>query len=280
MIQLVATGVQNVHLNANPQITFWKTVFRRYTNFAEETVEQIFNGQVAFGRTLTLLTSRNGDLVHRCWFTFTLPAIEPDVCQGSTAVYWTNSIGHALIRKVSVQVGGQAIDTQYGEWMALWNEALLPVGLHIEEMVGRRNTVRQLIEDAKCPKTYIVPMLFWFCRNPGLALPLIALQYHEVRWEFELRALEQCWVSRGNPRATPIKRGTCTPLSENDLSGCLYVDYVYLDGLERARFAQSSHEYLIQQLQTTLTQQFQGGSLGSITLKVLSCSLAPRLTDV
>lgn len=248
---LAARGCQDVHLTSQPQVTWFKSVFRRYTPFARETIEQSFSGQVAFGRPLQACISRNGDLVGEIYAVFQLPAIEPDTCQGSTAVHWTNEVGYALIREVSVHVGGHPVDSHYGEWLAVYEELNLPPEHHLDEAVGRRYTVRQLIEDAKCPHVYIVPLRFWFNLNPGLYLPLIAMQYHDVKISLHLRRLDELWVSKGNPQAVPLKRGTCTPVTDNDIQASLWVNYIYLDGIERCRFAQSCHEYLIQTLQYT-----------------------------
>lgn len=251
LIQLVALGIQDIYLTGNPQITFWKIVYRRYTHFARELIELNFNGQVGFGKQLTATISRNGDLIGNTYFVFRLPAIEPNTAQGSCGAYWSNSIGHVLLQKIDFLIGGQVIDTQYGEWMEIWNELSETFEHDYSELTGKRYTVQQLKQDASQNRTYYVPLQFWYCKNPGLALPLIALQYHEVKIQISTRPLDQCWVSEGNPNARPLRRGANCQITENDLEASLYVQYVYLDGEERARFAQSSHEYLITQLQTS-----------------------------
>jgi hypothetical protein len=251
LIQLVALGIQDIYLTGNPQITFWKVVYRRYTHFARELIELQFTGQVGFGKQLTATISRNGDLIGNTYFVFRLPAIEPNTAQGSCGVYWSNAIGHVLLQKVDFLIGGQVIDSQYGEWMEIWNELSETFEHDYSELTGKRYTVQQLKQDAAQNRTYYVPLQFWYCKNPGLALPLIALQYHEVKIQVHTRPLDQCWVSEGNPLARPLKRGANCQINDNDLEASLYVQYVYLDGEERARFAQSSHEYLITQLQTS-----------------------------
>jgi len=251
LIQLVALGIQDIYLTGNPQITFWKVIYRRYTHFARELIELQFTGQVGFGKQLTATISRNGDLIGNTYFVFRLPAIEPNTAQGSCGVYWSNAIGHVLLQKVDFLIGGQVIDSQYGEWMEIWNELSETFEHDYSELTGKRYTVQQLKQDAAQNRTYYVPLQFWYCKNPGLALPLIALQYHEVKIQVHTRPLDQCWVSEGNPLARPLKRGANCQINDNDLEASLYVQYVYLDGEERARFAQSSHEYLITQLQTS-----------------------------
>lgn len=268
LLQLVANGIQDIHLTSDPQITFWKSVYKRYTNFARELIVQTFSGQVGFGRQMQAVVSRNGDLINQVYFAFELPAIEADVNNGSTEVYWTNCIGHAIIQEIEVQIGGQTIDKQYGEWMAIWHE-LCCAHVEFSELTGRRYTVKQLVQDSQSRRQFYTPLRFWFCMAPGLALPLIALQFHEVKIQVWTRPLSQLFVSLGNPEAVPLLKGTNNRLGSQDLLNAeLYVQYVYLDGPERARFASSSHEYLISQLQF-INQTFgAGGGNGLCNVRV------------
>ena len=177
LMQLVAYGAQDVYLTGNPQITFFKVVYRRHTNFAMESVEQTFSGSPDFGKRVTATIARNGDLVSRVYLQVTLPEV---CCPSSTSANfrWVNYVGHCLIKHVSVDIGGQQIDKQYGDWLTIWNELTQKPGLQVgyDNMVG--NTVH-LTGSGLCKTeatTLYVPLQFWFCRNPGLALPLIALQ--------------------------------------------------------------------------------------------------------
>ena len=223
LMQLVAIGAQDVHLTGNPQISFFKVVYRRHTNFSMESIEQSFNGTAKPGSRVTCTISRNGDLVTNMW-------LEVDM---GTKTGFVNSVGHALIEYVELEIGGQRIDKHYGEWLEIWSELTLPEEKRqgFKEMIGRRDTGKTT--GMQNQKLYI-PLQFFFCRNPGLALPLIALQYHEVKLNIKFRD------------GSDLKTG----FSDFD-SVKLYVDYVYLDTEERQRFAQMSHEYLIEQLQHT-----------------------------
>ena len=223
LMQLVAIGAQDVHLTGNPQISFFKVVYRRHTNFSMESIEQSFNGTAKPGSRVTCTISRNGDLVTNMWL---------EVDMGSKTGF-VNSVGHALIEYVELEIGGQRIDKHYGEWLEIWSELTLPEEKRqgFKEMIGRRDSSSST--SMQNQKLYI-PLQFFFCRNPGLALPLIALQYHEVKLNIKFRD------------GGDLKTG----FSEFD-SVKLYVDYVYLDTEERQRFAQMSHEYLIEQLQHT-----------------------------
>ena len=223
LMQLVAYGAQDVFLTGKPEISFFKVVYRRHTNFAMESIEQTFNGNPALGNRVTCTISRNGDLVTNMW-------LELKFDNTANVV---NSLGHAAIEYVELEIGGQRIDKHYGEWLEIWSELTLPEEKRagFKEMVGRRDSGKST--DLESNKLY-VPMQFFFCRNPGLALPLIALQYHEVKLNIQFRPAAML----GGPDLTLT-------------SARLFVDYIYLDTDERRRFAQSSHEYLIEQLQHT-----------------------------
>ena len=238
LMQLVAYGAQDIYLTGNPQITFFKVVYRRHTNFAVESIEQTFNGTADFGKRVTATISRNGDLIQQMYLEVTTPAM------GGTGTTFTYGFGNALIKQAEIEIGGQLIDRQYGDWMNIWTELTTTAGKRAgyDNMVGNKSTSTTTQAGAVAcvttKKRFYVPLQFWFNRNPGLALPLIALQYHEVKLNLELRAAADL-TNVDDPDVT------------TGLSCKLYVDYVYLDTDERRRFAQVSHEYLIEQVQFT-----------------------------
>ena len=123
-MQLVAYGAQDVYLTGNPQITYWKVTYRRHTNFAMESIEQTFNGQSDFGRRVTCTISRNGDLAYRTYLQVTLPEINQTMGGTNGILYarWLDFPGHQLIDGVEVEIGGQRIDKQYGDWMHIWSQ--------------------------------------------------------------------------------------------------------------------------------------------------------------
>ncbi len=227
LMQLVAYGAQDIYLTGNPQITFFKVVYRRHTNFSMECIQQTFNGSSTFGtgnNTGTVTVSRNGDLLSRVYVR---------VDQNST----DGISGDHLIKDVTLEIGGQEIDKHTREWLQVWAELTTPEskaagykylsGGFTNTLVSAGGTAQQSI---------MVPLQFWFCRNPGLALPLIALQYHEVKIKVNWGTKTE--IARdGNFDVSPV------PTAE------LWCDYIYLDTDERRRFAQVSHEYLIEQLQ-------------------------------
>jgi hypothetical protein len=295
LMQLVAYGAQDVYLTGNPQITFWKVTYRRYTNFAIESIEQTFNGQADFGRRVQCVISRNGDLAYRTYLQVTLPEINQLMGLGNyttgqnTGVYarWLDFPGEQLIAQVEVEIGGQRIDRQYGDWMHIWNQLTITS----EQIRGYFNMIGNTTQltfitdpsfsdvespcDSLAPRqvcaprnalpetTLYIPLQFWFCTNPGLALPLIALQYHEVKINLDIRPIDEClWAvttlncnsnpwSAGNQYSTGRPVPATIAYNQSLVAASLYVDYVFLDTDERRRMAQNPHEYLITQLQFT-----------------------------
>jgi hypothetical protein len=247
LMQLVAYGAQDIYLTGNPQITFFKIVYRRHTNFSIESIEQTLTGSVNFGKKSTCTISRNGDLIQKMIFQVTLPALNQSQ-GGATWQGYVNSIGHAILKSVTVNIGGQQIDKHYSEWLEIWNE----LTIHEEhrngfnENIGKFESDVSLETNATSTKTYYVPLQFWFCRNPGLALPLIALQYHEVTIDLDIRPLKELVRSDISLTAPQDSDGNLAVITD----ASLWIDYIYLDTDERRRFAQVSHEYLIEQVQT------------------------------
>jgi hypothetical protein len=272
LMQLVAYGAQDVYLTGNPQITFWKVTYRRHTNFAMESIEQTFNGQADFGRRVTCTISRNGDLAYRTYLQVTLPEIGQGLNTDGVYARWLDFPGEQLISQVEVEIGGQRIDRQYGDWMHIWNQLTLSKEQErgYYKMIGNTtqltyitdpnfanvdgpcaaNGVRQVCapRNALPETTLYVPLQFWYCRNPGLALPLIALQYHEVKINLDIRNIEEClWAVDGLTNSSKVNDAYKQSLA----AASLYVDYIFLDTDERRRMAQNPHEYLIEQLQFT-----------------------------
>ena len=345
LLQLVAYGAQDVYLTGNPQITFFKVVYRRHTNFSMESIQQTFNGDAKLGNRVTAQISRNGDLLHKLYLkvgfttdtsatgpiqeveftwdagvtltenknhTFTLTGIggedaqiEIDYVHSSrtTTVEYTNRgtgysngqtytadangikgtikvtkldtpetylqpfYGYRMLKNVELEIGGQRIDRQYGEWMYVWNELTMPEGKKagFYQMVGGQMYNAPIQYKADTKVDLYIPLEFWFCRNIGLALPLIALQYHEVKLNIEFNTFDDIKAENtGDKYATSVTgavgadtipaNGNATKFKDGSLSMELWADYVFLDTDERRRFAQMSHEYLIEQVQFTGTE--------------------------
>jgi hypothetical protein len=230
LMQLVAYGAQDVYLTGNPQITFFKVVYRRHTNFSMEAIEQTWNGSSTTDGRCTATISRNGDLIHKMFIEV-----------GGVRDGEVKNPGAAWIDNVELEIGGQRIDRQSGVFMEAYSELTqknpggiiggkaddvnaVPTGTVFQNMSGMGGVAG----NDNCNDMFYVPLQFWFCRNAGLALPLIALQYHEVKVNLQ-HQVATVW--------------------DNNTFNRLYVDYIYLDTDERRRFAQVSHEYLIEQVQ-------------------------------
>jgi len=248
LLQLVAYGAQDAYLSGNPQITFWKGLFKRHTNFAMEPFRINLTGQAAWGVKHSALIGRHADLLYSTYLEVVLPP-------GAVFNNDQYRLGYNLIKYVELDIGGQLIDRLYGEWLFLWDclSSDVQAGLKLSKMVGLTNYYGQNSETftipnpASCtagsgrvpaPTVCYVPLNFFYTRNPGTALPLIALQYHEVKINIEWNDAKFVAGNFNNAKslAQPVQ-------------AAVYIDYIYLDTEERRRMAQNSHEYLIEQTQ-------------------------------
>ena len=267
-MQLVAYGAQDIYLTGNPQITFFKVVYRRHTNFSMEAIEQTLDGTVAIGNSVSCTISRNGDLIHKMYVQLDLTCTANDGTAAWGAVRDV-CVGTATLKECELEIGGQKIDKLTNSWLQVWDELTNP---HYQDTVLVDQTDTTAVTDLSEAKlryapnayqnmvggyvhthgsghTFTVPLPFWFCRNPGLALPLIALQYHEVKLKIQFE-------SSGNLAANATSIDAAK----------LWVDYIYLDTDERRRFAQVSHEYLIEQLQYLQESGAASGAKKDLTL--------------
>ena len=240
-VRTVAYGAQDIYLTGNPSITFWKTVYRRYTSFALESIEQTFNGTVDFGKKISCTISRNGDLVSTMFLEVTMK-------KAATASYYP---AENFVKEVELEIGGQRIDKHYADWFRIYDE-LFRTG---DEKLAYRRMVDfdrpAAAQDTAVTKRFYVPLIFFFNKTPGLALPLIALQYHEVKLNFTLASAAEMALNGVDTTSTP--------------TAALYVTYVFLDTDERRRYAQTSHEFLITQLQHTGPETLAPGASARTT---------------
>lgn len=247
-MQLVAYGAQDFYLTGNPQITFFKVVYRRHTNFATESIEQTFNGSATFSGKAVCNIQRSGDLITKMYLRTVLSG--PSVTGERTGKWaWVSRVGHALINDIVLEIGGTQIDKHYSDWLNIWQELARNFaqdrGYNI--MIGNTPEQTTLASSHK-NVTLWIPVQFACCRNDGLALPVIALQYHDIKVTFDF-----------NPVSQLINRTSNFTIQSGDFqmnSTSLFVDYVYLDNEERKRFAQASHEYLFEQLQFSGAESF------------------------
>lgn len=289
--QLVSLGLADGVLTANPVVTYWRHVIRRYTNFALEAHDLDFNqGQAQFGANPSCNLDRIGDLCYWMYCKIELPGIglaqggaivDPSIKVGGVAIepYWTHAVGQAAIEQASFFIGGQCIDDIMGEFMYIWEELSGSPGKRLAEMTGKFDAVLSLQIMSRQPRTLYVPLYFWFTLNSGLALPLVSLQFHSVKVSIKFRPLLSllkltCGAleapnsftlaniqNRAQFRPTyyagaaqPV--GDLTQLTNTSMSAQILVTYVYLDQNERAKFAEGAFESVIPQHQhQTVTAQ-------------------------
>ena len=250
LLQLVAYGAQDAYLSGNPQITFWKGLFKRHTNFAMEPFRINLTGQAAWGVKHSAIIGRHADLLYS---TYLEVVLNSSVSNGTA--YYNNDggrLGYNLLKYVELDIGGQLIDRLYGEWMYIWDclSSDVTTGLKLAHMVGSSNgrawPVHYVSDPPACANgrqsrgsVKYIPLSFFYTRNPGAALPLIALQYHEVKiniqWN-DIKFIAGNFADKSNWPKDPVQ-------------AAVYIDYIYLDTEERRRMAQNSHEYLIEQTQ-------------------------------
>jgi hypothetical protein len=253
-MQLVAYGSQDVYLTGNPQITFFKAVYKRHTNFAMECIQQVFNGTPSRGAKSSVTVSRNGDLVHEVFLKFKTgtplkydAAADGEIEQESMAASWPVECG---VSEVELSIGGQSIDKHTREWFRLRDE------------LYHNETQKKQYSKMTCPgRSYrdfvtsglegdlFLPFNFSFNVHPGLALPLIALQYHEVKLDVTFAATID---------------STLGELTSGNVE--MWANYVYLDTDERRKFAQNQHEYLIEQVQRQQESSVTGQSGKNVRL--------------
>ena len=235
LMQLVAYGAQDVYLTGNPKVTFFQAVYKRHTNFAMELIQQTVNGTPSNGGRVSVTIARNGDLVGNMHLalapalTVLGSAVTANLTSNNSA-YDSNWIAERAIAAVELTIGGQRIDKHFQTWWRLYAEVFLNQDnkTQYNKMTTAVAALR-MTGTGTTPYRVYLPLLFFFNRNPGLYLPLIALQYHEVRLDFDLTSYYSSYLS--------------TAIFE------VWANYIYLDTEERRRFAQKAHEYLIEQVQ-------------------------------
>ena len=269
LLQLVATGRQDIYLTGNPQTTFFKQVYRRHTNFAVESCRIDFEGSADFGKIFVATIPRKGDLLNTLILEVSLPMLPQTSGAPPTGdTSWVNGIGHAMIDYISLEIGGKEIDRQYGEFLHVISQFKVDASKKqgFDNMVGN---VQVFTPDAQTgPLKLFIPLRFWFCNNIGLSLPLVALQAHPVKLYIKLKSVQTLFYRESlDPNYSGyIPNQTLSPPPSIN-SVVLWGDYIHLDTDERRRFVSSNHEYLIEQVQRqNPTAIPKGNSIINVTL--------------
>lgn len=259
-MQIAAYGKQDVQLTGNPQMTFFKYVYKRYSNFAIESIEHTLDTVSSVEETNATVTinSHSGDLISKVHlqveFTAGLEMATASKSDNTKYLSFTNGTGWAFVKEASISIGEQIIDKHYSEWFDIWNE-LTDYAQKEHLLVNKHNAKKSYYEGIKNQEAaeadqvkYIeaddklicyIPLHFWFNRNPGLALPIIALQHHDIKFHFTFRRMSALFNSNANTVANPNVAPTVK----------LFIDFIFLDKDERKKFATEKHQYLIEQLQ-------------------------------
>jgi hypothetical protein len=276
LLQLVAYGAQNIYLNGNPSLSFFKKIYKTHTNFASESMRLNFNRTSINCTDKTMLIckiDRNADMLQNMYFSFTIPNIRKKI---DNKFKFVNNLGEAIIDNYYITIGGNIVDKQYGEWLHIWNE----LSLTSEKTFGYSKLIGN-VADIFAPDDFsrkytqndeiqiferkiYVPLLFWFNKLPGLALPLISLQYHQIEVHIELRPLVDVFTvgispSYNRQSKTAIGGTTVKPTAQDceyyfgdssavNMDPYIEANYIFLDTNERKYFATKSQEYLIEQV--------------------------------
>lgn len=244
LLQLVAYGAQDAYICGNPQITFWKGLYKRHTNFSMEPFRINLTGQAAWGVKHSAIIGRHADLLYSTYLEVVMPP-------GAVVNCDKGRLGYNLIKYVELDIGGQVIDRLYGEWLFLWDSLsndysgavktwqMVNAGLDAaSETIPSQTQCNTGSGKPSNPTVLYIPLYFFFTKNPGAALPLIALQYHEVKINIQWNDAKVIAGDFNNASSL-----------DDPVQAAVYIDYIYLDVEERRRMAQQSHEYLIEQTQ-------------------------------
>ena len=236
LIELAAKGEQDKFLIGSPQFSYFKSVYKRHTNFSSESKTVFFNETIEYNKVISAVIPKQGDLINNILIQVDLEEItDPEIG-------YVNNIGFTLIEYINIYIGNTLIDSHTGDWLNIWSE----LTTSSEKKLGLENMIKKYpfefhnnFNPNKGGKL-LIPLYFWFQQKNFLSLPLVALQYHDVKIEIKLPKFEKVWKSFDGSK--PNK-----PYKINSMN--LLIDYVYLDSEERKFFAQNNHQYLFKQLQ-------------------------------
>jgi len=222
IVQLVATGAQDAWLTGKPEVSFYRSSYKRYTHYANSPERQLIQGNPSAGNISTIRLEKKGDLINYMYL----------IAKDSTGalipgINWTN-----VIDKIELLIGGQIVDTQDITWMS-----------NVEAVTGAQNfSQRFLNNNASGPNNVtngFLPLKFFFCKDWNVSLPLVALQYHDV----EIRITWSTTLG-----TTLALTGLPATVAYSTFQYEAWTNFVYLDQAEREYFANTPMDLLITQM--------------------------------
>lgn len=269
LLQLVSRGAQDLLLTGNPSVSFYKKVYKTYTNFAMESLRMsIDKNFMSVSETTQYIAriKRHGDLLQDMYISLQFPRVlkKKDGSDTFEVFQYVKNLGEVMLKQFAIYVGGTRIDQQNGEWLHLWNELSMSSDKRYgyDRMIGNLaemfspDNYNALDEDEEQIASYrvFVPLRFWFNRNPGLALPLIALQYHDVELHLELRPFRELYTINGHAPTDEEHARYFGSRGTIEVDPYVELNYVFLDTAERNFFANASHDYLVEQISLIETE--------------------------
>jgi len=244
---LKSTGVQDEYLIGNPQMTFFKSVYRKHTNFSSDWIDIESKDITDFEKKIKFTIPREkGDMINDVVLRIKLPQLKTN--NNNHTIRWVENIGHAIIDHVELKIGNNTIDKQYGDFMEIYKQlnSTKDKKIAYDTMLGNTSILR---DEKSTTNSYVllVPLLFWFCKDIGLSLPLVALGAHDVEIYIKFKKLENLiWKKDStNTSSNSAVNVEVTEKLESNLIG----KFFKLDSLERKRFQSITHRYLIEQTQ-------------------------------
>lgn len=253
---LRSAGVQDEYLIGNPQMTFFKSVYRKHTNFSSDWIDIESKDITDFGKKLKFTIPREkGDMLNDLVLRIVLPKLKTN--NNNHSVTWIENVGHAIIDYVELKIGNNTIDKHYGDFIEIHKQLNNSKDKKIayDTMLGNTSVLRYITTETNA-YVLLIPLLFWFCKDIGLSLPLVALGSHDVEIYVKLKKLEDLIWKRDN---TNINSNSAVNIELTDnLKSNLIGKFYKLDELERKRFKTITHRYLIEQTQVKGPEQING----------------------
>ena len=196
LLELTNVGKENVYLTTQPEITYFKVAYKKYTNFSIEETPQYFKTTPDFGRRCVVNIGKNADLMGMSYLYVQLPSVQYEnlITSVPNNFAWVEKIGMAIINFVEIELGGNIIDRHYGDWLNIWNELTIGSGIKkaYNKMIGNITTLTDY-SASKLSYILYIPLSFWFCLDSGLALPLVALSHNDIKIHVEFNDISLCY---------------------------------------------------------------------------------------